>query len=119
MYKRQVIGLKGSKISLDDVDLQKYNDNAMQVSDSEVTVKNCTVEGGDNEDNEKKYPTIFLRNTIWKSCNSVFSQPNVEYSVGLIENVLFDSRNDHFTSLKASKSNVRLNNCLLYTSRCV
>ena len=38
----KVIGLKGSKISLDDVDLQKYNDNAMQVSDSEVTVKNCT-----------------------------------------------------------------------------
>ena len=26
----KVIGLKGSKISLDDVDLQKYNDNAMK-----------------------------------------------------------------------------------------
>ena len=101
--------LEGSKISLDDVYLQKYNSNAMYVSDSEVTVKNCTVEGGDNE---KDYPIIFLRNTIWKSCNSVFSQPNVVYSVRLNENVLFDSRNDHFTSLKASKSNVRLNNAI-------
>ena len=99
----------GSKISFDKVNLQIYNTNAMSLWDSEVTVKNCTVKA---RDSKKDYPLIWLRNTIWKSCNSVFSQPNVHDSVCLDENVLFDSRDDHFTSLIARKSNVRLSNAI-------
>ena len=93
----------GSKVSLDKVYLQKYEYNTINVRNSEVNLKNCTVEGGNLE---KDYPMVWLRNVIWQSENSILKMPG-GIAVSLDKNVRFCSENDTITTLQAYESTVR------------
>ena len=95
----------GSKVSLDKVYLQKYEYNTINVRNSEVNLKNCTVEGGNLE---KDYPMVWLRNVIWQSKNSILKMPGGT-AVYLDKNVRFCSENDTITTLQAYESTVRTN----------
>lgn len=92
----------GSKVSLDNVYLQKYDYNTINVRDSEVNLKNCTVEGGNLE---KDYPMVWLRNVIWQSENSVLEMPGYT-AVHLRKNVRFGSVSDKISALQSFESTV-------------
>ena len=92
----------GSKISLDKVYLQKYDFNTIHVIDSEVTIKNCTVKGGNLE---KEYPMIWLKNVIWQSENSVLEMPGYT-AVCLTKNVRFGTVSDKISTLRSFESTV-------------
>ena len=83
--------------------LQKYEYNTINVRNSEVNLKNCTVEGGNLE---KDYPMVWLRNVIWQSENSILKMPG-GIAVSLDKNVRFCSENDTITTLQAYESTVR------------
>ena len=93
-------GDEGSKISLEYVYLQKYDFNTLNVRDSEVTLKDCTVEGGNLE-----YPMIWLKNVIWQSENSVLEMPGF-IAVSLTKNVRFGTVSDRISILKSFESTV-------------
>lgn len=94
----------GSKISLDKVYLQKYDSNTINVRDSEVTLKNCTVKGGNQE---KGYPMIWLKNVIWQSENSVLEMPGyTPTAVYLTKNVRFGTVSDRISTLQSVESTV-------------
>ncbi len=101
----RIYAIGGSKVSLDNVYLQKYDYNTINVRDSEVNLKNCTVEGGNLE---KGYPMVWLRNVIWQSENSILKMPGGT-AVYLVKNVRFCSENDTITTLQAYESTVRTN----------
>lgn len=98
----RIYAIDGSKVSLDKVYLQKYDHNAINVRDSEVTLKNCTVEGGNLE---KEYPMIGLKNVIWQSENSVLEMPGFT-AVYLTKNVRFGTVSDRISTLKSFESTV-------------
>ena len=98
----RIYAVGGSKISLDKVYLQKYDHNAINVRDSEVTLKNCTVKGGNLE---KEYPMIWLKNVIWQSENSVLEMPGFT-AVNLTKNVRFGTVSDRISTLRSFESTV-------------
>lgn len=98
----RIYAVGGSKISLDKVYLQKYDHNAINVRDSEVTLKNCRVEGGNLE---KEYPMIWLKNVIWQSENSVLEMPGFT-AVNLTKNVRFGTVSDRISTLRSFESTV-------------
>lgn len=101
----RIEAIEGSKISLEKVYLQEYDYNTINARDSEVTLKDCTVEGGNLE---KDYPMVWLRNVIWQSENSILKMPGGT-AVYLVKNVRFCSENDTITTLNACESTVRTN----------
>ena len=98
----RIYAVGGSKISLDKVYLQKYDHNAINIRDSEVTLKNCTVKGGNLE---KEYPMIWLKNVIWQSENSVLEMPGFT-AVNLTKNVRFGTVSDRISTLRSFESTV-------------
>lgn len=98
----RIYAVGGSKISLDNVYLQKYDHNAINVRNSEVTLKNCTVKGGNLE---KGYPIIWLKNVIWQSENSVLEMPGFT-AVNLTKNVRFGTVSDRISALSSFESTV-------------
>lgn len=120
----RIYAIGGSKVSIDNVYLQKYDLNTIYVRDSEATLKNCTVEGGgsntinvgDSEvtlknctvkggDLEKEYPMIWLKKVIWQSENSVLEMPGY-IAVYLLRNVRFGTVSDRISTLESLESTV-------------
>ena len=98
----RIFAVCGSKVSLDKVYLQKYDYNTIHVRDSEVTLKDCTVEGGNLEED---YPMVWLRNVIWQSENSTLEMPRGT-AVNLNANVQFRTVSDRISTLRSFESTV-------------
>ena len=101
----KIMLLQGSKLSLENVYLQKYDFNTINAVDSEITLKDSTVEGGDLE---KDYPMIWLKNVVWRSENCRLEMPKGT-AVNLTNNVQFRSESDEITTINSSGSMVLAN----------
>ena len=78
---------EGSKLTLENVHIEKFGNNTIHAKDSEVTHKNSTITGGDLE---KDFPPVWLRNVIWESENCKIELPTGT-GVCLDNNVQFNS----------------------------
>ena len=101
----KIMLLQGSKLSLENVYLQKYDFNTINAVDSEITLKDSTIEGGDLE---KDYPMIWLKNVVWRSENCRLEMPKGT-AVNLTNNVQFRSESDEITTINSSGSMVLAN----------
>ena len=63
----------GARLTLETVHLEKYDINTISATNSEVTLKNSTVKGGNLE---MDYPPVWLDNVVWKSENCKIELPS-------------------------------------------
>ena len=101
----KIMLLQGSKLTLENVFLQKYDFNTINAVDSEITLKDSIVEGGNLE---KDYPMIWLKNVVWRSENCRLEMPRGT-AVNLTNNVQFRSESDEITTINSSGSMVLAN----------
>ncbi len=93
----------GARLTLETVDLEKYDINTISATNSEVTLKNSTVKGGNLE---MDYPPVWLDNVVWKSENCKIELPGGT-AICLNNNVQFNSDSDCITSLNSYGSMLR------------
>ena len=105
----------GARLTLETVDLEKYDINTISAINSEVTLKNSTVKGGNLE---MDYPPVWLDNVVWKSENCKIELPGGT-AVCLNNNVQFTSDSDCITSLNSYGSMLRAHQATFTEFLCI
>ena len=105
----------GARLTLETVDLEKYDINTISATNSEVTLKNSTVKGGNLE---MDYPPVWLDNVVWKSENCKIELPGGT-AVCLNNNVQFNSDSDCITSLNSYGSMLRAHQATFTEFLCI
>ena len=106
---------EGSKLTLENVHIEKFGNNTIHAKDSEVIAKNSMITGGDLE---KDFPPVWLRNVIWESENCKIELPTGT-GVCLDNNVQFNSDSDHMTSINSYNSMIRAHQATFSEFLCV